>query len=90
MGLKVSEVKELHLWEFNQYALAYQEKIKEKEKNIIKTAYYTAYFCNAKKPKGLNHYIKEIEDSNRKVKKRDNEKLKFAREMFDKINNNST
>ncbi len=84
--MKPAEIKELHLWEFNQYALAYQEKIKEKEKDIIKTAYFTAYFSNSKKPKSLNHYIKEIDNSNKKAKKRDDEKLKFAQEMFEKIN----
>ena len=43
IGLKPTEIKQLHLWEFNQYVLACQEKIKEKEKNIIKIAYYMAY-----------------------------------------------
>lgn len=86
MGLKPNEIKQLHLWEFNQYVLAYQEKIKEKEKNIIKVAYYMAYFNNTKKTKSLNYYLKEIDNTTKTNKKRDNTKLDFARKMYEKIN----
>ena len=82
MGLKPNEIKQLHLWEFNQYVLAYQEKIKEKEKNIIKVAYYMAYFNNNKKTKSLNYYLKEIDNTTKTNKKRDNTKLDFARKMY--------
>ncbi len=80
----------MHLWEFNQYIKTYQEKIKEREKSIIKIAYYTAYFNNSKKTKSLNHYIKEIDKSTTQPNKRDNSKLKYAREMYNKINKTST
>lgn len=90
VGLKPNEIKELYLWEFNQYVRSYQEKMKEKEKNIIKLAYYTAYFNNSKKSKSLNYYIKEIDKTSTKAKKRNNDKLRYAREMYNKINNIST
>ena len=86
IGLKPTEIKQLHLWEFNQYVLAYQEKIKEKEKNIIKIAYYMAYFNNTKKTKSLNYYLKEIDKTIKTNKKRDDDKLNFARKMYEKIN----
>lgn len=86
IGLKPTEIKQLHLWEFNQYVLAYQEKIKEKEKDIIKIAYYMAYFNNAKKTKSLNYYLKEIDKTIKTNKKRDDDKLNFARKMYEKIN----
>lgn len=86
MGLKPNEIKDLHLWEFNQYVLAYQEKIKEKEKNIIKMAYYTASFNRSKKSKSLEHYLKEIDKSTITNKHRDNKKLDFAKKMHEKIN----
>lgn len=90
VGLKPSELKEMYLWEFNQYVKAYQQKIKEKEKNIIKIAYYTAYFNNSKKTKSLNYYIKEIDKLSTVTKRRDNNKLRYAREMFNKINKTLT
>lgn len=90
VGLKPSELKEMYLWEFNQYVKAYQQKIKEKEKNIIKIAYYTAYFNNSKKTKSLNYYIKEIDKLSAVTKRRDNNKLRYAREMFNKINKTLT
>ena len=80
----------MYLWEFNQYVKAYQQKIKEKEKNIIKIAYYTAYFNNSKKTKSLNYYIKEIDKLSAVTKRRDNNKLRYAREMFNKINKTLT
>ena len=80
----------MYLWEFNQYVKAYQQKIKEKEKNIIKIAYYTAYFNNSKKTKSLNYYIKEIDKLSTVTKRRDNNKLRYAREMFNKINKTLT
>lgn len=89
-GLKPSEIKDIHLWEFNQYIKAYQEKIREREKSIIKIAYYGAYFNNSKKSKSLKYYMKEIDKSTTQVTKRDNDKLKFAKEMYNKINNIST
>ena len=67
---------------------AYQEKIKENEKNIIKIGYYTAYFNNSKKAKSLNYYLKEIDKVSSGTKKRDNGKLDFARKMYEKINSN--
>lgn len=76
----------MHLWEFNRYALSYQKKIKIKEKNIIKLAYYTAFFNNSKKSKSLKYYLKEIDD-NVEFKPRDKEKLEYARKMYEKINN---
>lgn len=76
----------MYLWEFNQYVLAYQEKVKEKEKDIIKVAYYTAYFNNSKKSKSLNYYLKEIDNTTKTNKKRDRFKLDFARKMYEKIN----
>ena len=76
----------MHLWEFNQYVLAYQDKIKEKEKDIIKVAYYTAYFNNTKKSKSLNYYLKEIDNTTKTNKKRNNDRLNFARRMYEKIN----
>lgn len=79
----------MYLWEFNQYALAYQEKLKEKEKNIIKIAYYTAYFNNSKKSKSLNYYLKEIDKKTYQTRDRNNKKLDFARKMYDKINNST-
>ena len=88
--MKPSELKEMNLWEFNQYVVAYQERLKEKEKNILKLAYYTAFFNNSKKAKSLKYYIKEIDKSTAETKKRDNNKLKHAREMFNKINKTST
>lgn len=90
VGLKPFELKEMYLWEFNQYIKAYQEKMKEKEKNIIKIAYYSAYFNNSKKSKSLNYYIKEIDKSSNKNKKRDKDKLRYASEMFNRINKIST
>lgn len=84
--MKPNEIKDLHLWEFNQYVLAYQEKIKEKEKNIIKMAYYTASFNRSKKSKSLEHYLKEIDKSTVTNKRRDNKKLDFAKKMHEKIN----
>ena len=84
--MKPNEIKDLHLWEFNQYVLAYQEKIKEKEKNIIKMAYYTASFNRSKKSKSLEHYLKEIDKSTVANKHRDNKKLDFAKKMHEKIN----
>ena len=83
--MKPNEIKDLHLWEFNQYVLAYQEKIKEKEKNIIKMAYYTASFNRSKKSKSLEHYLKEIDKSTVTNKHRDNKKLDFAKKMHEKI-----
>ena len=80
----------MHLWEFNQYIKAYQEKIKEREKSIIKMAYYSAYFNNSKKSKSLKYYMKEIDKTSTESKKRDNNKLKHAREMYNKINKAST
>lgn len=85
-----NEIKDMHLWEFNQYTKAYQEKIREREKSIIKIAYYSAYFNNSKKSKSLNYYMKEIDKSaSNQTKKRDNNKLKFAKEMYEKINKKS-
>lgn len=75
------------MWEFNQYVLAYQEKIKEKEKDLIKISYFTAYFNNSKKSKSLNYYLREIDNTN-KVKRRNNDKLKYAKKMYEKIYGN--
>ena len=50
----------------------------------------SAYFNNSKKSKSLNYYIKEIDKSLSKNKKRDKDKLRYAREMFNKINKIST
>lgn len=88
--MKPNELKEMHLWEFNQYVKAYQEKIKEREKSIIKIAYYSAYFNNSKKSKSLNYYMKEIDKTSTETKKRDDNKLKHAKEMYNKINKTST
>lgn len=92
MGLKPNEIKDLHLWEFNQYVLAYQEKIKEKEKNIIKMAYYTASFNRSKKSKSLEHYLDKIDSTPKEIKPRNSQKLEYARKMHEKIHNrqNST
>lgn len=86
MGLNPIELKELHLWEFNQYVRAYQEILKEKEKNIIKSSYYTANFTRAKKVKNLKYYLDDI-DNYSKVKVRNKEKLNFAKRMYEKIEN---
>ena len=92
MGLNPIEIKELYLWEFNQYAKAYNEKEKKKEKDIIKLAYYTASFNNTKKAKSLKHYLDKIDNTSKEVKPRNIERLEYARKMYDKIHNrqNST
>ena len=77
----------MYLWEYNQYMKAYQQKIIDKEKDIIKLSYYTAYFNNSKKAKNLNHYMKEIDKASTGTKKRDNNRLDFAKKMYKKINN---
>ena len=77
----------MYLWEYNQYMKAYQQKIIDKEKDIIKLGYYTAYFNNSKKAKSLNHYMKEIDKVSISTKKRDNSRLDFAKKMYEKINN---
>lgn len=86
MGLNPIELKELKLWEFNQYVRAYQDKLKENEKNTIKGSYYTAYFNKIKKAKSLKHYLGEVDSIGRKKPKRDKEKLNFAKKMYEKIN----
>ena len=78
----------MHLWEFNQYVRAYQEILKEKEKAIIKSGYYTAQFTRAKKVKNLKCYLDEI-DNYSKVKVRDKRKLDFAKKMYEKIENST-
>lgn len=85
VGLNPIELKELRLWEFNQYVRAYQELLKNKEKDIIKEGYYTAYFSRAKKAKSLKHYLDEVDSTGRKKTKRDKEKLDFAKKMYEKI-----
>ena len=45
-----------------------------------------AYFNNAKKTKSLNYYLKEIDKTIKTNKKRDDDKLNFARKMYEKIN----
>lgn len=64
---------------------AYQEKIKDKEKDIIKIGYYAAYFSNSKKIKSLKHYMKEIDNLSSSPKFRNNAKLQFAKEMCEKV-----
>lgn len=88
VGLNPIELKELHLWEFNQYVRTYQEILKEKEKNIIKNSYYTALFTRTQKVRSLKRYLDEI-DNYSKVKVRNKEKLDFAKRMYEKINNST-
>lgn len=74
----------MELWEFNNYQLGYKNYIKEKEKDIIKNAYYTAVFSNSKKMKKLSYYLKQIDNSD-KVNKKNEKGIQFAREMDKKI-----
>ena len=76
----------MELWELNNYILGYRKRIKEEQKNIIKTAYYTASFNNAKKSKSLKYYLDNIDNEDKKVNKKETKKqLDFAREMDQKI-----
>lgn len=78
----------MELWELNSYIKGYKVKVKDKEKSIIKVAYYTASFNNAKKSKSLNYYLKQIDNSdNKKSTRKNNDKLEFARKMYEKIKN---
>lgn len=76
----------MELWEFNNYQLGYRNYIKEKERDIIKVAYYTAAFSRSKKNKSLSSYLKQIDNSNKKINNNRNRKqLEFARKMDEKI-----
>lgn len=85
VGLKPDEIWDMELWEFNNYQLGYRNYIKQKEKDIVKTAYYTAVFVRSKKNKKLSTYLKQIDSENNPKKAKNKEKLKFAREMDEKI-----
>lgn len=74
----------MELWEFNNYQLGYRNHIKEKEKGIIKTAYYTAAFSNSKKTKKLSSYLKRIDNCD-KANIKNKQGLEFAREMDKRI-----
>lgn len=75
----------MELWEFNNYQLGYRNYIKQKEKDIVKTAYYTAVFVRSKKNKKLSSYLKQIDNIGGNKKSKNEDKLKFAREMDEKI-----
>ena len=74
----------MELWEFNNYQLGYRNYIKQKEKDIVKTAYYTAAFSNSKKTKKLSSYLKQIDNCD-KVNNKNEKGLQFARKMDKKI-----
>lgn len=72
----------MELWEFNAFLEGYKYRIKEKEKTIIKVAYYTAAFNNSKKTKKLSSYLDAIDKVECKTNKKDNKKLDFAKRMY--------
>lgn len=74
----------MELWEFNSYIKGYQEILKQKEKEIIKQAYYTAAFVTSKKTKKLSYYLNTIDKIGSKPKTINKEKLEFARKMYEK------
>lgn len=89
MGLTPCEVYELELWEFNLIVDGYNQQIIEKEKNIIKQAYYTASFSNAKKVKSLEYYLNNIDRAiNMTDKSEEKKKIEFAKRMAKNGQNN--
>lgn len=84
-NLSLDDVLSLTLEEFNIFLKAQDAKQKEKEKNIIKAAYYTAAFNNGKKLKSLDYYLKQIDDAYYEDEEKDENKgLDFAKKQFEK------
>lgn len=92
-GLKIQEIYELELWEFNLYVETYNnELVREKEATIIKQSYYTAYFTNGQKIRPLDYYLKQLRRANGKDTKKVtksidevNKGIEFAKMMSKKI-----
>lgn len=81
----MKDIYDMELWEFNLCIEGYRDRIKEQEKRIIKGAYYTAYFTNGKKIKGLNYYLKAIDESGQKKTKGNNKEQKERLEELKKL-----
>ena len=50
----------MELWQINAYIIGYREKVIYEQENIVKTAYNTAAFTNAKKTRKLKYYLDKI------------------------------
>ncbi len=65
------------------------EIMREKEAEIIKQAYYTAYFTNGQKIKPLDYYLRQLKKSSvkkvPKTKEAVNKGIEFAKMMSKKI-----
>ena len=69
--MKPSDIYDMHLWEFNNYMLGYNQKLLRDQEYIVSVAYQTAAFNNSKKkPKRLDYYIQRIRNS---AKNKDND-----------------
>lgn len=64
VGLTPTDIRQMHLWEFNNYVIGYKMVIKREQENIVTLAYQTAGFMNSKnKPKPLKHYLDKIRNA---------------------------
>lgn len=86
LGFKPFEIYELELCEYNLCVRGFQEKQKEKEKDIVKLAYYTAMFNNSKKVKPLGSYLREIDRQSKGNQSKEQSKagIEFAKKMAEK------
>lgn len=74
----------MELWEFNLFIKGKANAYKQKVKDTISLAYYIAGFVWNKNPKSLAFYLDEI-DKKEVPKEIQEDKIKFAKEMADKI-----
>lgn len=81
-GFSINEIYDMEIWELNIAISNLEEEYKRDEKQLIKTAYYTAMFNNGKKIKPLKHYLEAIDKPQTKQTKEEAEdKLAFAKKM---------